>query len=167
MKMIRNVQAILKMLSLSIFVMVMIIACTKSNGYNNNSSPSTTNNYTISGTASGTNMVPAVSGNGSATISGTYNATTRVLNYTLNWSGLSGPPTNGGIFYAAAGQNGAEIGTPFTFDSTAIAMSTKTGQMTLSTQESQYLTSGNLYYTIGTATNTNGEVRGQISAKPQ
>jgi hypothetical protein len=166
MKMIRNVQGILKMLSLLIVVALLGMACSKSNGYNN-STPSNSGNYTISGSASGSNMVPPVSGNGSATISGTYNANTHMLNYTANWSGLSGAPTNGGFFYAAMGSNGSAIGTPWTFDSTAIAKSMVSGQMTLTAEQAQWLTSGNWYYTIGTAANPGGEVRSQISAKPQ
>jgi hypothetical protein len=166
MKMIRNVKGILKMLILSTVVTVFVLACSKNNSYNN-STPSTTNNYTISGTASGSNMVPAVSGNGSATISGNYNSNTHMLSYTTNWSGLSGPPTGGGFFYAAAGSNGSAIGALWTFDSTAIAKSTISGQMTLTAEQAQWLTSGNWYYVMGTATNPYGEVRGQINAKTQ
>lgn len=166
MKMIRNVQGILKILSLLIVVTILGMACSKNNGYNSSTS-SPSNNYTLSGTASGSNMVPAVSGNGSATISGTYNANTHMLNYTTNWSGLSSTPTNGGFFYAAMGSNGSAIGSAWTFDSTAIAKSALSGQMTLTAEQAQWLTSGNWYYTIGTTNNPGGEVRGQISAKPQ
>lgn len=53
-------------------------------------SPAQQANYTFSGNASGSQVVPSVAGTGTGTITGTYNPNTRVLNYTNTWSGLTG-----------------------------------------------------------------------------
>jgi hypothetical protein len=164
MKMKGNVREILKILTLSTVIIGAAMACTKSN-YNNQTPAA--NSYTISGSANGANMVPSVSGNGIGSINGTYDPNTHTLNYTTNWSGLSGKPTSGGFYNAAAGSNGPAIGTPWTFDSTSIANGKLTGQMNLTQDQAQQLTNGNWYYTIGTPTNTSGEIRGQLTAKQQ
>jgi hypothetical protein len=118
--------------------------------------------YTIGGNANGSQMVPSVSGTG--TISGKYDPSTRSLTYTSNWSGLTGAPSSGGFYNGASGVNGTARGTPWTFDSNATGTGSNTGTMTLTSEQAQQLTSGNWYYTYGTAINTGGEVRGQISA---
>ena len=120
--------------------------------------------YSISGSANGTQVVPSVSGNGTGTISGTFNPSTRVLTYTTGWDNLTGIPTSGGFYTGAAGSNGAAIGEPWVFSSTAAGTGTMNGSMTLTESEANSLVGGNWYYTYGTATNPNGEVRGQITA---
>jgi hypothetical protein len=42
--------------------------------------------------------------------------------------------------------------------------SSNTGTMTLTADQATQLINGNWYYTIGTAANPNGEIRGQITA---
>lgn len=120
--------------------------------------------YNISGNASGSQMVPAVAGNGTATITGTYNPNTRVLTYTTNWSGLSGAPTSGGFYSGASGTSGNLIGSQWTLGSGLASTGTFSGQTTLTADQAAQLTSGNWYYTLGTANNSAGEVRGQITA---
>lgn len=124
-------------------------------------------NYAISGNASGSQMVPAVSGNGSASITGNYNASTRMLNYTVNWTGLSGAPTSGAFYNGAAGSAGTMVGTNWTLGTGMTGTGTFTGSMTLTDQQLSQLTAGTWYYSLGTATNTGGEVRGKITATPQ
>jgi hypothetical protein len=126
--------------------------------------PATQANYTISGNASGSQVVPAVSGTGAGTITGTYNPNTRVLNYTNTWTGLTGAPTGGGFYNGASGASGTAVGTPWTYDQTATGSGTYTGSMTLTPAQADQLTSGNWYYGYNTATNANGEIRGQITA---
>src|SRR5688572_28359395 len=46
--------------------------------------------YTLSGSASGSQEVPAVTTTATGTLTGSYNANTNTLNYTINWTGLSG-----------------------------------------------------------------------------
>ena len=120
--------------------------------------------YKISGNASGSQMVPSVAGNGTATITGTYNPNTRVLTYTTNWSGLSGAPTSGGFYSGASGTNGSIIGSQWALGSGLTETGTFSGQTTLTADQAAQLLSGNWYYTLGTANNSTGEVRGQITA---
>src|SRR4051812_30068564 len=67
--------------------------------------PAPVNNkpYTISGNANGSQVVPAVTGDGTGTMTGTYNPATHKLEYTSTWSGLSGAPTSGGFYNGASG----------------------------------------------------------------
>jgi hypothetical protein len=132
-----------------------------------NTSTTTAKSYTISGNANGAQMVPSVAGNGSGTITGTYNPNTRVLNYTTNWSNLTGAPTSGGFYYGASGVNGTAVGSPWTMNSGWTGTGNLSGSMTLTADQATQLTSGNWYYTMGTASNSNGEIRGQITAAQQ
>ena len=146
----------------AIIVSAMLLASCKKDD-NNNKNPSS---YTISGNASGSQMVPAVSGNGTATMTGTYNPSTRVLTYNTNWTGLSGAPTSGGFYSGASGSNGTLVGSSWSLGSGLSSAGTFSGQTTLTADQATQLTSGNWYYTLGTASNANGEVRGQITATP-
>jgi hypothetical protein len=140
-----------------------LTSCSKDDdgsGYENNTM------YTISGNANGSQMVPSVSGNGTATISGTYNANTGVLNYTTNWTGLSGAPTSGAFYTGATGSNGTMVGNNWTLGTGLTGTGTLSGTTTLTADQFNSLRSGNWYYSLGTSTNTNGEVRGQITATP-
>jgi hypothetical protein len=136
-------------------------SCNKDKNDNTNSGM-----YTISGSASGNQMVPAVSGNGSATISGTYNANTGVMTYTTNWTGLSGAPTSGSFYSGASGTNGTVMGSSWNMGTGLTSTGTYSGQMTLTSDQAMQLRNGGWYYTLGTANNSNGEVRGQITATP-
>jgi hypothetical protein len=138
---------------------LILASCKKDKNSDNNTKP-----YTISGNASGSQMVPAVSGNGSATITGTYDPNTKMLTYTTNWTGLSGAPTSGGFYSGASGTNGSLIGSTWSLGTGLGSSGTFSGQTTLTADQATQLTSGNWYYTLGTASHTNGEVRGQITA---
>lgn len=151
---------------LSAFVIAALSAvafsCNDDDDKDNNPTPEA--NYTISGNANGTQVVPSVDGTGTGTISGTYNPNTRMLNYTNTWNGLSGAPTGGGFYYGASGANGTAVGTPWMYDGTTTNTGTYTGSMTLTQAQADQLLDGDWYYGYNTATNTNGEVRGQITA---
>src|SRR4051812_5976837 len=102
-------KAITAMLML-VVTLVFIAALTSCKDDNND----TVNNkpYTISGNASGSQVVPAVSGSGTGTISGTYDPSTRLLTYSSNWNGLTGAPSSGGFYSGASGVSGTAVGTP-------------------------------------------------------
>ncbi|ANE53529.1 hypothetical protein SY85_15650 [Flavisolibacter tropicus] len=121
--------------------------------------------YTISGNAAGSQMVPAVTGTGSGTITGTYNTGTNQLSYTSTWTGLTGGPTKAGFYMGASGQSGTMVGSAWTLGTNTTAAGTYTGNMILTDAQEADLLAGRWYYTLGTATNANGEVRGQIMAK--
>jgi hypothetical protein len=149
------------LLIISVVVMnaMVLPGCKKDNNNNN-----TTKTYTISGNASGSQMVPVVSGNGTATITGTYNPSTMVLTYTTNWTGLSGAPTSGGFYSGASGTNGTLVGSNWGMGTGLSSTGTYSGQMTLTSDQAAQLLNGGWYYILGTANNANGEVRGQITA---
>lgn len=120
--------------------------------------------YTISGNANGAQMVPSVSGNGTATMTGTYDPNTRIMTYTTNWVGMSGAPTSGGFFTGASGAVGTAITPGWTIGTDWTGTGTASGSVVLTADQASQLTSGNMYYSIGTATNAGGEVRGQLTA---
>jgi hypothetical protein len=122
------------------------------------------NLYTISGNASGAQVVPAVTGTGGGTIVGTFNTDNNTLTYTTNWTGLTGAPTSGSFYTGASGANGTMIGSGWTMGSGLGTTGTHSGTMVLTADQWNNLRSGNWYYSLGTASNTNGEVRGQITA---
>ena len=86
--------------SVAVIGAMVLSSCKKDNDESNNSKT-----YSISGNASGSQMVPSVSGNGSGTITGTYDPNTMVLSYTTNWNALTGAPTSGGFYTGASGVN--------------------------------------------------------------
>jgi hypothetical protein len=118
--------------------------------------------YTISGNATGSQVVPAVPDSGTATITGTYNPQTGVLNYTSNWTNLSGGPVSAGFYGGASGASGIAVGTGWTLSGGSTG--TVTGNITLSESQAAQLMAGNLYYTFSTTNRPSGEVRGQITA---
>lgn len=120
--------------------------------------------YTISGNASGSQMVPAITGTGSGTITGTYNTGNNQLSYTSTWTGLTGGPTNAGFYMGASGQSGTMVGTAWTLGTNTTAAGTYSGNMTLTDAQEADLLAGRWYYKLGTTANANGEVRGQIMA---
>jgi hypothetical protein len=128
---------------------------------NSNPQPSS---YTVSGSANGSQMVPAVSGSGSGSFNGTYNPNTRVLTYTTGWNGLTGAPTSAGFYTGASGVSGTAMGSPWTLSSGITGTGSMNGSMTLTAEQARSLTDGNVYYSYGTTANPNGEVRGQMTA---
>jgi hypothetical protein len=148
------------MTGIAMLGLLSLAACDKDDDNDNTQ----TGMYTISGNASGAQMVPSVAGNGTATMTGTYNSNTRALNYTTNWSGLSGGPTSGGFYGGATGVNGSAIGSPWTYGANPGASGSVSGNMSLTPAQATDLMNGNWYYTMGTSANAGGEVRGQMTA---
>lgn len=120
--------------------------------------------YTISGNAAGSQMVPSVAGTGTGTFNGTYNPATRQMNYTTNWNGLTGAPTSGGFYIGASGVAGTAAGSPWTIGTDWTGTGSTTGSWTLTQQQATDMMNGNMYYSMGTSTNSGGEIRGQMSA---
>lgn len=123
--------------------------------------------YTISGNASGSQMVPSVIGNGTGTISGTYDPNTRMLTYNSGWSNLSSAPTSGRFYNGASGASGTAVGDSWSMGTGLTGTGNYSGSMTLTSEQASQLTNGNWYYSYGTTGNPNGEVRGQMTATQQ
>jgi hypothetical protein len=138
-----------------------VSSCDKDDDDNNNQKNQP---YTISGNSSGAQMVPSVAGNGSGTFNGTYNPSTGVMTYTTNWNNLTGAPTSGGFYSGASGTNGTAVGSPWTMQSDWTGTGSTTGSMNLTPAQANDMMNGNMYYSMGTAANSGGEIRGQMSA---
>lgn len=140
---------------------LILSSCDKKDNNDNNKTT-----YSISGNASGSQMMPAVSDSGKASISGTYDASTRVLNYTTTWTNLTGAPTSAAFYAGASGANGTMVGSNWNMGTGLNGTGTYTGQVTLTADQASQLLNGGWYYVISTSSNPNGEVRGQITATP-
>lgn len=134
-------------------------SCTKDEGM-----PTNSNLYMLSGNGNGSQVVPSVSSSGSATISGSYNPTSRLLKYTSTWSGLSGTPTSSGFYSGLTGMNGTAAGMPWAIAEGSPGSGTFTGSVYLTPEQANELTTGGWYYSFSTASHPDGEVRGQITA---
>ncbi len=122
--------------------------------------------YSISGNASSGQAVPANNSNGSGTMTGTYNASTKVMSYTTTWTNLTGAPVSGGLYTGLAGQ----VGTSIAVWSLGSGLSTSgsfSGSTTLNSAQEAELLAGRAYYILSTTANASGEIRGQITAKAQ
>jgi hypothetical protein len=123
----------------------------------------TSENYNTTGTASGSQQNPPVTSTGSATLTGTYNATTNLWQYSINWTGLAAGATviefrgpadigvNGSLVLSITITGGGTSGTI-------------NNSVTLTADQEAHLLADKLYYTILNATHVTGEVRGQITA---
>jgi hypothetical protein len=153
---------------LALFVIAASFAAVScKNDDNDNMTSATPVPLTVSGNANGAQMVPAVSGNGTATLSGTYDPSTRMLTYTSNWTGFTGRPTTGGFYAGPANvsdSTAAVIGSAWTFDSTATNTGQHQGTLTLTPDQLAALTAGSWFFEYKTKANPRGEVRGKISA---
>jgi hypothetical protein len=110
----------------------------------------------------GAQQVPPVQTTGTGSAALTYDPSTRVLTWTITYSGLSGEATMAHIHGPAeAGKNaGVEVwlstkGQP--------ASSPITGQATLTPEEAQQLLAGDTYINVHTKDHPGGEIRGQIT----
>ena len=118
--------------------------------------------YSISGTASGAQEVPAVTTSASATLSGSYDTVAKTLDYTINWTGLSGDATMAHFHGPAlAGENAPPIETlTITTNGTN---GTARATITASAVLHAALMAGKVYYNIHTAANPDGEIRSQVN----
>lgn len=130
--------------------------------HKNNDSTIDNRPYTLEGNASGSQVVPSLQDSATATLTGTYNPATHVLNYTSNWTNLSGAPVSAGLYTGAMGASGIAVGNAWQLSGGSTG--TVTGNVTLTDEQAAQLLSGNTYYTYATTNHPAGEIRGQISA---
>ena len=157
------VSRVLFISSLVVLSAVAFTSCDKKEDDKHNSNAM----FTISGNASSAQVVPPVTGSGTATVTGTYNSGNGQMITTTNWMNLSGAPITGGFYRGAAGVNGSLIGDLWSLGTGLTATGTFSDTTTLTSEQATDLKNGNLYYSLATATNPNGEVRGQLTATPQ
>jgi hypothetical protein len=102
--------------------------------------------------------VPPVESKGAGTLTATYDTASKSLNYTVNYSGLSGDATAAHFHGPApAGQN-AGVVVPVT----GSAASPIKGTATLNDAQVADLMAERWYFNIHTAANKGGEIRGQV-----
>lgn len=155
--------SVLFVFSFVIFSTFVFTSCDKKNEDKNNDKTT----YSISGNASTSQVVPAVTGSGTATISGTYNSDNGQMITTTTWTNLSGAPITGGFYQGAAGVNGSLIGDLWSLGTGLTATGTFSDTTIITSEQATQLKGGNLYYSLATAANPNGEVRGQLTATAQ
>lgn len=104
----------------------------------------------------------AGAGNGSGSISGTYDDVSNLLDYTISWENLSAAVTNMHFHVAPPGANGGVVlGVPGPWSSPE----TDTDVLLSASDESSLL-AGNWYVNIHTANFPGGEIRGQVNVTP-
>ena len=119
----------------------------------------------VSGTLSPANEVPAVTNStATGTMTGMYTPSTKVLNYTMTYTGLTGAPTGAHLHYGNAKHTTAAPTVPFTGVPTT-ASGSFGGTVTLNAMQADSLTAGRIYANIHTATNGGGELRANLTAK--
>lgn len=110
----------------------------------------------------GAQQVPPVESPGKGSADLTYDPATRVLTWTVTYSGLSGPATMAHFHGPApAGKNGP----------VAVWISTKggsaeapiKGEATLTPEQAQQFSAGEWYINVHTAAHPGGEIRGQVT----
>jgi hypothetical protein len=117
----------------------------------------------ISAALSAANELPATSSTASGSVTGTYNPTSRVLNYTVTFSGLTDNATSGHLHY---GDTKHMDRTPqIVFSVPAAKSGTFSGTATLTSMQADSLTRGHIYANIHTPTCPAGEIRANVVVK--
>ncbi len=120
----------------------------------------------VSGALSGSNEVPAVTAAGSGSFTGTYTPSTKALNYTITYTGLTGAPTGAHLHYGNAKHATAAPTVPFPTASLPTTTSGSfSGTVTLNAMQADSLTAGRIYANIHTSANGGGELRANLTAK--
>ncbi len=134
-----------------------ITSCDKDDDDNNNNKI-----YNLSGNATGAQEVPPVSTTATATLTGTYNKDTKQLNWTINWTGLSGDVT--AAHFHGPASPGESAGPLQAITITTNGMSgSASGTATASDDLDDALLNGKAYYNLHTALYPDGEIRAQVA----
>lgn len=139
--------------------LLIFTACEKEES---NSNPRSSK-YTLSGSASGSQEVPAVTTNATATLTGSYDTVSKSLIYSISWSGLSGSATMAHFHGPALAGESAGVLEPLTISITDSASGTAKDTITASAVLHAALMAGKVYYNIHTVAHPDGEIRGQVN----
>jgi hypothetical protein len=109
----------------------------------------------------GAQQVPPVKTAATGTADLSYDAATRVLTWSVTYSGLSGPATMAHFHGPAAeGKNAPPI--IWLAEKGATVTSPIKGQATLTPDQAQQMMAGEWYVNVHTQANPSGEIRGQV-----
>lgn len=110
---------------------------------------------------SGSQQVPAVQTDGTGTANLTWDPSTRMLQWSISYSGLSGPVTMAHLHGPAGADKDAGVQVWLTKKGSP-AESPITGEAKLTPAQARMLMRGQLYINVHTAANPKGEIRGQV-----
>jgi len=121
------------------------------------STPTMSNEVTIGGKLTASAENPTNSSTGMGLLEATYNKETNVLNWTISYSGLTGP-VKAGHFHGPAipGQNAGVV-----LGFTGSTESPIKGSATITPAQAADLLAGKWYVNLHTAMNPSGEIRAQ------
>lgn len=147
---------------LTVISFVAITACDKNMGDHDDIVNQT---YELSGTASGSQIQPPTGSNGTASIAGTYNVHTNLLNYHIAWSNLLSAAISAG-FHTKTVNSHTSAGISWNFSSNNKAPSgNHYGMVTLTAEQEAQLLANEFYYVINTTGHTDGEISGQVTTR--
>ncbi len=115
-------------------------------------------------TLSAADEVPANDSKGVGTVSATLDTATKAFEYTVTYSGLTGPASM--AHFHGPAMAGANAGPVLPVPAAAVAANPIHGTATLTDAQVADLTAGKWYFNIHTAAHGGGEVRGQLKAAP-
>jgi len=121
--------------------------------------PSLAEMMKMTATIDGAQEVPPVETSGKGTAELTFDTESKMLEWTVEYSGLTGPATAGHHHGPAAPGENAGVQVPFE----GPLESPIKGSATLTDAQVADLSAGKLYVNLHTAANPNGEIRGQIT----
>jgi hypothetical protein len=101
--------------------------------------------------------VPPNSGNGTGTVTATYDTVSKKLSWKGSYSGLTGPATAAHFHSGELGKNGP-VAVPIAPNTSPFE-----GSATLTDAQATELLAGKWYVNVHTATNKGGEIRGQVT----
>ena len=162
-----------KFLLASLAVLSLATACKK-----NDDAPVSTTKQ-LSGDMKGTNEVPANTSTATGSVTGTFDTKTMLFNYTIAFSGLSGPASGAHFHFGDAKHHTGTVFISLTKDTTptstisngtpAATSGTITGSTTLTSMQADSLIAGHVYANIHSKTTTSysseGEIRGTVVVK--
>jgi hypothetical protein len=149
------------LLAISLITCSLLVACDKDDDIDDND-----DTFALSGNASGSKEIPTNTSTGTATLTGTYNARTNSLAYTINWTGLTGNLSAAHFHGPASATESAGPLLDITIGTNGMSGSTNATVTVTDAFESALLT-GKIYYNLHTALYPNGEVRSQVTTSPQ
>ena len=106
----------------------------------------------------GPTETPPTDSKGTGTVDATYDSATKMLTWTIDYSGLSGPATAAHFHGPAPAGKPAPVEVPIK----GSLESPIKGSATLTAAEAKNLMDGMMYFNIHTAEHKPGEIRGQL-----
>ena len=123
------------------------------------SSPALAEMMKMAATLEAAQEVPPNDSAATGTAELTFDSETKMLEWTVEYSGLTGPATAGHLHGPAAAGENADVAVPFEGD---VATSPVKGSATLTDAQAADLIAGKYYVNIHTEANKGGEIRGQV-----